>query len=141
VAKVDGGLRQTFRKHLPHIFWQSIEIGATGSGVPDTHFLVGEKCAGWIEHKRATENAVVFQPMQPVWISSYVRRGGICFIAIRIMGRRANDELCIAHGAGVLDLANFGISGLPARYRMGLWSGGPARWDWKAIENVLRGRF
>ena len=136
MSKNDGGLRALFRRRLPHFHWTSVETPMTESGVPDLNFCA-EGIDGWIECKRARHWEVSLRPAQIGWLMRRARAGGCAFVAVR----RAlpSDELWLLRGAFAADLKKDGLPREPARQHqlVGLWSGGPARWDWNQIARAL----
>ena len=138
---MDGELRQLFRKHLPKVFWHSIESGMTGRGVPDSHFCY-QSIAGWIEYKQTRGWAVGMRPEQVGWALQYARAGGRSFVAVRRRvaegtRRGAADELWLVRGTGAAALKAGGPRGLPSDSLAGQWSGGPAAWAWDAVLAAL----
>ena len=131
----DGGLRKLYRKHLPHMHWQSVETPTTGSGVPDSNFCYGN-IEGWIENKAVKRSdRVEMRPEQCAWLERRARAGGKCFIAVR--WTKADDALYLLKPeAGRLLLAA-GLAKLPSTYVLGRWHGGPANWDWPKIGRLL----
>lgn len=128
-AVTDGNLRKLFRKHLPEVFWTSIESRLTQQGIPDLHG-VHESKTFWIENKKARGNTVRFQPFQLGWLHRYHRAGGACFIAIR-----QDASLWLAPGSMAGALAAQGVACLPARACLG--AGGPSGWRWAAVLRAL----
>lgn len=128
---MDGDLNKIFRRHVPEAHWTRIESRLTGSGIPD--LCCALKSTFWVETKKARGNKVVFQPFQVPWLQRHARAGGRCFVAVRRAGRAA-DELWLFDGA---DAGHVEDHGLDPDVALGLWSGGPARWDWAAIRKTL----
>lgn len=142
LAMSDGGLRQIFQKHIPEFFWQSIESGMTGKGIPDTYYCAKGNLSGWIECKKTSANAVGIDPMQVAWAEKLWRKNGRCWLAVRVYckagkRRKAKDELWIFHGEGTRWCMLGGISAVPSLFIKGHWTGGPKRWDWKRIREIL----
>jgi hypothetical protein len=130
-VKRDGDLRSTFRTHLPQAQWSSIETGATAGGVPDSEYCFAGGRQGWVEFKNVKGWRVNLRPAQVAWISRRVRMGGVVFIAAR-----KDYGLFLLHGRHVERLRDDGLQGAPwAR----CFTGGPANWDWRAIEMELKG--
>ncbi|SRR5712691_9338895 len=127
----DGSLRVEFRKHLREAQWTSIETGLTEGGVPDSHYIFAGGVEGWIEHKKAAANAVVFQPLQVGWLSRRARLGGRCFVAVR---QTRTDDLYLFDGA---DAAAIQSGGLRGASPLGRWGGGPSGWNWTQVREVL----
>lgn len=140
----DGGLRPLFREHLPQFDWTSVETGATAGGVPDSSFCCGG-CEGWIEFKWTGGWTVPLRPVQVGWISRRVRHGGRVFVGVRQLAspgprRDRRDRLWLLAGSAARELKVLGIadhSRLPEGAVLGWWDGGPARWDWAAVSDLL----
>lgn len=122
----DGDLRILFRKHLPKVFWTSVETGATGRGTPDS-FGCYEGSMFWIEFKEAKHWKVIIRPEQIAWHLRLARNGGNSWIAIR----RTSKELWLIRGA---DVDRASLLAKPGRY---YWDGGPRAWDWDAILQLI----
>lgn len=135
---VDDGLRALFRKHLPTVDWQSVET-AVNRGVPDSNYCY-QGYEGWIECKSTDHWSVDLRPEQIGWIARRVRHGGRVWIAVRRRhdgGKRrgpAVDELYLIRGENVKTAKLDGLRGCPYE---GKWRGGPSRWDWQGVLNVL----
>jgi hypothetical protein len=130
----DGNLRKYFRKHLPEVFWTSVESRLTEQGIPDLHGIF-EGSSFWIENKKARGNSVRFQLCQPVWLGRYCRNGGRCFVAVR-----RNKDLWLVHGWAASGLQRYGLASMAARNGLaGYWQGGPRGWHWPAIRAALVG--
>lgn len=123
----DDGLRSLFHSNLKRAQWTSIETGATALGVPDSEFCFAGGIQGWVEHKRASANAVVIRDMQVAWIDRRVRLGGRVFLAVK---RR--KELFLYHGRDVKALK---LHGLKAAHPLGYWD---SPWNWEEVEEILR---
>lgn len=142
MSKIDGGLRALFKDKFPDWFWQSVEIGAIGVGVPDTHFLAPGGISGWVEFKATDTMSVTFRPGQVPWIHRYGRLGGRACVAVRRRhggGPRKGepvDELYIFGAGDVVRLAQEGLTGPTPRL---VCRGGVRRWDWDAVRAVLLG--
>lgn len=138
---VDDGLRSQFRTNLRRGFhWNSIETGGTGKGIPDSEFCC-ESIARWIEFKWTDGWAVTLLPEQVAWHVSRAERGGTSFVAVRrhhdggVRKGPPQDELWLYHGKWAVELKAGGLrAGVPC---LGVWEGGPARWDWPAVRRVL----
>jgi len=89
---------------------------------------------GWVENKRTLGWAVTIRPEQVGWLLRRARMGGRCFIAVRRMNGKS-DELYMVHGRDAERLQDNGLKG--ANWILGVWSGGPARWDWGQVERLL----
>lgn len=148
MTKIDGGLRQLFRQHLPQFDWCSIESGATGGGIPDMNYCTctelhsdGYGKEGWLELKQTPGHRVTLRPEQVGWIARRVRAGGRVWIAVRQQAargprREARDALWLIPGADAKEALVGGLSG-PGAACWPQWRGGPARWDWPRIAEVL----
>lgn len=142
----DGGLRKEFRDRLPQFDWTSIETGAVAGGVPDSNYCCGG-VEGWIEFKWTKGWTVPLRPAQVGWISRRVRHGGRVLVGLRQRcppGPRteARDRLWILAGGAARELKVNGVGDskrLPPDAVLGWWDGGPARWDWSAVSDLLLG--
>jgi hypothetical protein len=134
----DGDLRKLFKDHIPGD-WQAVETWSTGQGVPDANFCI-EGAEGWIEMKKTAGWAVNIDANQVGWAERRLRHGGRVFLAVRRMAdagprRVAADELWLFPGNLTRDVL---VSGLKATASpMGVWSGGPKKWEWGAVKNML----
>jgi len=135
----DGGLSGLFQKNLPLAFWQRIETGGTGLGIPDSHYIY-QRRAGWIEFKLTSAYAVGLSPEQVGWIFRYSRAGGRALIAVRKQteeGPRrgpATDGLWIFPGSRVKELA---VNGLRCGGELACFAGPPRTWNWAEIACLL----
>ena len=128
----DGNLRQLFRSHLPEVFWISVETGATGRGIPDSHGLShGHSC--WIEFKQTKGWKTSLSPEQIAWHLRYARNGGHSWIAIR-KRNRVSDELWLMPGGDAERCVS--LREINADCEI-VFRGGPAKWDWDAIRHNL----
>lgn len=123
---------------MPSIFWQSIETGGTGRGIPDSYGCCDGKMF-WVEFKVTAGFAVTLSPEQVGWHMHHSRKGGRSFIAVRRQctagpRRSAVDELYLFHGKQAIDLK---VLGLYECRHVAMWHSGPARWDWDQIEKIL----
>jgi hypothetical protein len=130
----DGGLRQLERTSLLGAQWTSIETGATAGGVPDMEYCYPGGLQGWVENKRTLAWAVKVRPAQIGWILRRVRMGGRVWIATRRMNGK-DDQLYVHHGKHIEEISDNGISIVKPLL---LSSGGPAKWDWPAFEQILK---
>lgn len=137
----DGGLRGLFRAHLPDFHWQSIETGGTGRGIPDSNFC-RDGAEGWIEFKQTDGYVAALRTGQIGWLERRARAGGAVFVGVRRWhdggARRgaAVDELWLLAGAAAGFVRTNGLR-REARYVLGVWENGPARWDWWKIGSIL----
>ena len=141
---MDGGLRKILPSHLSKFHWQAIETGGTGRGIPDMNFCFGG-IEGWVENKLTTADAVNLSPEQVGWIERRCRAGGRVFIGVRRLckagpRRVAKDEFHLYPGVAARELKVLGLSRIASAKRLGLWAGGPAKWDWNAIAAALTRR-
>jgi hypothetical protein len=67
------------------------------------------------------------------WLSRRARLGGRCFVAVRRLNR-GGDELWLYPGSRVVELVE---RGLRSDNLLGRWEGGPGRWDWDKVAEVL----
>jgi hypothetical protein len=138
MADRDGGLRALFRARFSTWQWSAIESGFTATGVPDSEFCTLGGVTGWVEFKQIDADAVRLRPLQVNWIERRAGRRGRVTIAIRrrptATKLRGRDELWLMPGIYVRELADEGLKAVPALL-MGV--GGPASWDWAAVEAFL----
>ena len=132
----DAGLRQLFRRKLPDLDWQPMELGTLGVGVPDSNYCA-DGIEGWVEFKHTDHWAVRFRPQQPSWISRRVSAGGLVGIAVR-QTRGSEDWLWMIPGSLVMTVAVTGLRGL--EQTAARWPGGPKKWDWPTIRAGLLSR-
>jgi hypothetical protein len=140
----DGGLRPLFRERLPQFDWNSVETGAVSGGVPDSNYCCGG-VEGWIEFKQTSGWTVPLRPVQVGWILRRVRHGGRVLVGLRQRrspGPRAEarDRLWLLAGGSARELKTIGVADagkLPTGSVLGWWDGGPARWDWAAVSDLL----
>lgn len=143
---IDGGLRALFHDKLRQgAHFQAVETGGTGLGIPDSNvcFLLpdgtGSEC--WIEFKQTSAWSVDLRPEQCSWHRTRTRRGGRTFVAVRRQhdgGPRKGgpcDELWLYNGKFAQELRDLGLRAAPGCH--GVWSGGPARWDWNSVRQIL----
>lgn len=138
---IDGGLRSEFRKHLPRFHWQSIESGLTGGGIPDANYCYAGK-EGWVEYKLSDTFPRLSHPLSPDqigWLERRHRAGGRVFIAVRYRhsgGPRLGvpvDRLYLYSGSAARSVALQGLSVAP----LARFEGGPSRWGWPKILEIL----
>ncbi len=140
---IDGGLRREFRKHIPQFFWQSIETGGTGLGIPDSNFCSPDGVEGWVEYKQTDGYAVTLLPEQVGWLSRRARYRGRVWIAVRRVhqgGPRRGpsvDELYVLPGALAVAAKMSGLRGPLVARKAKVWAGGPSKWDWEAVARLL----
>jgi len=136
----DGGLVGIIKKGLPTFHHQSVETFSTGQGVPDLNSC-GEGVEFWLEAKQTKASSVDISSEQIAWAERRIRAGGKVFLAVRRLcsagpRREAKDEL---HLFNAKDMRYIMLGGLnaPEAKALGIWRGGPARWDWERIKFFL----
>lgn len=128
----DGGLRTLFHNNLKRgMHWTVMENGVFSPGVPDSNFAC-RGVEGWVEHKMTDGWAVTLRPAQVGWLLRRARAGGRVFVAVR----RAGGELWLCRGSAADKLKASGLRGNPKAV-LGVWSGGPAGWDWEEVRELL----
>lgn len=142
---IDGGLRSIFRDRLRRgIHWQSIETGLTGRGIPDSNFCGPDVGEGWVEFKLTDAWSVGLDPEQVGWLKKRILCGGRTFVAVRRRhggGPRKGDpvdELWLCSGRWAGELRREGLRHPDVRW-LGVWSGGPAAWNWDEVRSCLGG--
>lgn len=138
----DGGLRPLFRQKLKSGFhWQSVETGLVGPGTPDSNFGA-RGVERWIEYKQTSGWKPGIRTEQSGWHLHRRMVGGVSFIAIRRWhdgGPRKGDAvdelwLCQGHHLATINRTNMLDSSI---LWLGKWSGGPPRWPWDIIADIL----
>lgn len=144
-SKPDDGLRAIFKQHLEQrgFHMQSIETGGTGAGIPDTNGC-RDGVDFWIEYKATAHWSVTLKPEQVGWIERRIRVGGRVLIAVRrrheggVRLGPAVDELYLFSGEHARTAKTAGLRQLIEQDRLlGTWIGGPSRWDWDRVANLL----
>jgi Holliday junction resolvase len=131
---IDGGLYKLFKKNLPRIHWQRIEIGGTGQGVPDLNGCV-DGIEFWVELKQDQKGRMILRPEQIGWMIERTRHGGLVRIAVRLTVV-STDVLVIFDGPLVERLETMSIdANLPNA--IDFWEGGPNRWDWEGVFRAI----
>lgn len=130
----DGGLRKLFKSNLPMVHWQPVELGAIGSGVPDTNFCYNG-IEGWIEFKQTEKNRIGLRPEQIGWIIDRIRHGGRVKVAIRVT-HYGEESLMMFDGAVAEDL-QMGTITDNLHHVIGNWGGPPRSWCWQEILDAL----
>jgi hypothetical protein len=128
----DDGLRALLRKNLRGVHWTTIETGAAQRGVPDLHGC----CDGgfWVECKSVRRGwRIKFQPSQVGWLLTEERHGGRTFVAVRRRVKAA-DELWLFSGQWARELHD---DDMREALVFTVESGGPARWDWSRVAELL----
>lgn len=92
MAKRESGLRKHLKTLLEGagFFFQGIESGETGDGIPDAYFCsVCDELKGWLELKRVRESigdspvvTVPYRPGQFSWLSRHWQNGGLSLLCI-----------------------------------------------------------
>lgn len=137
MSGVDGDLRHLFKKHIVG-HWISLESGSTSGGIPDSSFCI-DGSEGLIEYKQTHAWAVSFRPTQIPMILGRATTGGRIWIAVRRWKRTDGaDQLWMVHGRHVVHLARHGLG--PTIPGAHCWAGGPKRWDWRAVSELLCSR-
>ena len=136
---VDDGLRSLFRKNISDAHWQTIER-LLDRGVPDSNVCVDGSDV-WIEFKATRKWYVRMRPEQVGWLLARERRGGRTVIAVRrrmVAGSPLTDQLWMIRGSAAAYVQDHGIKGLAGvNAFLGMWEGGPRRWDWSEIREIL----
>jgi hypothetical protein len=132
--KQDGGLRWLFRTRLPRAQWTSVETGGTASGVPDCEYCFPGGAQGWVEMKLTRAWAVRFAPAQVAWVGRRARLGGRITLAVRRING-IEDQLWLVEGALIGVLREEGLKDCAL---LGQWTGGPAKWPWDRVGEILR---
>ena len=130
----DGDLRNIFRKQLPQVHFQPIEIGGTGHGVPDVNFCY-KSIEGFIEFKMAKGGKIGLRPEQIGWIKERIRYGGLVKICVRAY-ISAEDYLIMFKGDLVNHLETQTLQN-NFNYAVNFWKGGPREWNWAEILQAL----
>lgn len=138
----DDGLRKLFHDRVERCHWQAMELGVVGAGVPDDNGCA-DGADFWIEYKATDAWAVGLEPLQVGWISRRMRAGGRVFIAVRrrhdggpLLGG-PTDELWVYEGWDAAVLKAEGLRSAAAPILQ--MDGGPGRWDWDRVRDVLTG--
>lgn len=130
----DAGLRRELRAHLKQWQWSHIESPTTSPGCPDTEFCAPGGGSGWVECKRTPAYALSFRPLQVGWLDRRSRLGGKCFVAVRRLTPKGLDELWLYPGVRVTELVEMGLR---APNPLGTWAGGPSKWNWREVSELL----
>jgi hypothetical protein len=93
------------------------------------------------EFKATRDQNVRFRPLQPGWISDRTRHGGRVFVFVRQRpdsppSPAEADLLWGFDGRDVVRLVSSGLRGAE-QFALGVWRGGPRKWDWAQIEETL----
>ena len=127
---------------MPRVDWCTVETGMVNPGVPDSNFCY-TGTEGWIEHKWTDGWEIPLKPEQIGWHARRGRAGGRVFVAVRRLcsagpRRPAADELWLwRSGSHAAELKIGGLRGAPREYLLGVWSNGPAAWDWPMVLSHL----
>lgn len=137
----DGGLRPLFLERLREgIHWQSVETGSIASGVPDSNYCARGGIEGWVEYKQTEAWAVKFREGQTAWARRRASVGGRVFLAVRRRhsgGPRIGDpvdELWVYLGQDSHLVEKYGLRGATPLVKT---EGGPSRWDWSRVRQIL----
>lgn len=134
-AKVDGGLANLFRSHVPG-HWQRVETGSTAQGVPDANYCL-EGCEGWVEFKQTHGWTVRFKTGQVAWLMRRARAGGRVWVGIRRWSGAVDDLWMVpGHYAEVLAAQGMQEVAIHSMITCGTVSG-PRSWDWAAVRRIL----
>lgn len=146
MARVDGGLRQLFRQHLPKMHWQSIEVAAIAKGVPDCNCCY-QGVEFWVENKRSNAYTIGLRPEQVAWLDRRARNGGTVFIAVRRITKRgprrgaAADELWLLDGRAARAIGRLNslqmVRAIRPELVLCVEEGGPTRWQWSSVGAAL----
>jgi len=133
-VKKDGDLRRIFRERFPEAQWTSIESPITGAGIPDAEYCFPNGRSGWIEFKKTdTRRIGHLKSTQIAWLERRKRLGGRVFVAVRRMTDDV-DELWMIDGQAARGVVE---DGLATRIGIKSWSGGPSRWNWEEVRELL----
>lgn len=131
----DGGLPLLLMKELNERgFACRIETGGTGRGIPDIHYVI-EGEAGWIECKFTSGNAIDIRPEQCAWAERYARNRGRVFLAIR---QKKDNTRGKVDRLWLLGPQHIRLKKLDEANALLVADGGPARWNWDAIMELLK---
>lgn len=130
----DGGLRDLFRKHLgsSNFYVETVEMGLINRGFPDVNFAATGGIEGWVEMKQTPHWRPKIRPAQIAWLTLRSSLGCRTFIAVR----RALNELWLMGGDQVRLIHYEGLRA-PDLKVLGQWSGGPSKWDWGRVKDIL----
>lgn len=135
---IDGGLRGVFRECLLGYQVTSIESGTTEAGIPDCEYIARNGVSGWLEMKKTDGWAYIIRPFQIGWIERRMRMGGKVYVCVRRKQESIkHDEIWVLHPsvARLGTLKGLGIGDVL------IWgSGGPSRWPWAKIRELLEKR-
>lgn len=147
MARADGGLRQTFRKYLPFIHWQSIEVPSIAKGVPDCNGCY-DGVDFWCENKKTAGYIIGLRPEQVAWLDRRGRCGGTVYIAVRRMAKKGprrgpgTDELWLLDGRASREINKLKSLAAVKMARpelvLGVWGGGPSHWLWNEVASALK---
>lgn len=135
---VDDGLRPLFRKNVRQCHWQTIER-LLDRGVPDSNVCI-DGTDVWVEYKATKVWHVKMRTEQVGWLLTRERHGGRTVIAVRRRNAKA-DQLWMVRGHQAALVQERGLVPwltTPAEGFLGMWEGGPSRWNWRSIRSLLR---
>lgn len=133
---IDGGLNKLFQNNWPQVHWQRVESGPIGAGTPDLNGCV-QGVEFWLELKRADHWTIKVKPEQRAsqiaWAERRIRAGGL----VRMACRRAEKELWLMDGRATRFALTGSLQNVPVALIIGVWHGGPAGWNWPAIQQGI----
>jgi hypothetical protein len=129
----DGDLLKVLRSHLPRADFVGVETSTT-RGLPDVNYCL-DGAEGWIELKVVRGLKISIRPEQVGWMERRLARGGRVLLAARWRTTKI-DRLIVVAGSACRLLRTERITAVPV---LGCWHGGPSRWDWEEVAEVLRG--
>lgn len=140
---VDDGLRALFRSRVREAHWQTVEH-LFDRGVPDSNVCVAGSEV-WVEFKATRVWHVRMRPEQVGWLLTRSRHGGHCAVAVRrrfVKNAPDVDQLWLLDGIVAATLQTRGLAAWTDPLTMapgflGMWDGGPSRWDWDRVRNAL----
>lgn len=141
MPKLDGGLNDVLRDHLPKAVHRTRVEQAQGStnGAGDLELCFrGIDC--WLELKKVYGWRIKnMRPLQVSWIERRHMAGGRVYICARRRNATDDEIYFFKPGAARLFVHNHNIRDVPAELVALKFGGGPKLWNWQAIENLLFG--
>ena len=139
MSTLDGGLYDILRENMRYAHLQRIESSLTGLGIPDINVCHGGREA-WIEAKQTDGWKPKIRGAQVGWAETRVRYGGHVILMTRRhcragVRRAAADELWIHWGGDIRKVYTEGLTA--AEPMVPPMPGGPAKWDWEVVRNVV----
>lgn len=140
---IDGGLWDLMKRHWPEsdVHWTRIETGYTVLGVPDVNGCWQGQDT-WLELKGTSGWKPRVRPEQIGWAIRRGRAGGrVCLLTRRATAGGVRvapaDELYVHLWQDIERVAEVGLrEGPPAAL---LCRGGPERWNWDLVHEVVFG--